>query len=167
MIPHQDIGEIRIDKEGFWYFRDEEMKRFEIVQYLYNYLKTDDQGHYLIEIGNDRCYVSVEDVPYVIKSVDVGCFGNGGPRVIQLSISDGNKETLDSDTRMWVGEGNVLYCQIKKNGQQMRFSRSAYYQICQYIEYDEDSESYSIKLDNSSNPLVIRSLNQNGGPNVR
>ena len=46
-----------------------EMKRQEIVQYFYRYLKRDPDGNYLIEIENDRCYVEVEDAPYVIKRV--------------------------------------------------------------------------------------------------
>jgi uncharacterized protein len=168
MMPScQDIGEIRIDKDGLWYFRGEEMKRLEIVTHLYNYLKRDEQGHYLIEIGNDKCYVNVEDAPYVIKSIGIEYFGTAGLPVIELSLSDGIKETLVSDTCMWVGEGNVLYCRVKKGTHHARFSRSAYYQICKYIEYDEGSESYSIKLAESSNPLVIRLLNINGGPHVR
>jgi hypothetical protein len=55
--------DIRIDKEGIWYFYSEEMKRRDIVRHLYQYLKRDSTGQYLIETKNDRCHVKIDDVP--------------------------------------------------------------------------------------------------------
>jgi hypothetical protein len=167
MIPHQENAEIRIDREGIWYFRGEQMKRFEIVTYLYQYLKKDDQGRYRIEIGHDRCAVSVEDAPYIVRSLEISDLGNVGPPAISIALSDGSLEALGSDTRLWIGDGNVLYCEVKNGEHQARFARPAYYQLCQYVEYDAVGEHYSIRLRDCLNPLVIRSLNQNGGPHVR
>jgi len=161
------ICEITIDKEGLWHFRGEEMRRFDIVQYLYSYLKVDEQGRYLIEIDNDRCYVDVEDAPYVIKSIVIIYSGKDRQPVIELSISDGSNEILQSETRIWVGKENVLYCQVKNGRHHARFSRSAYYEICRHIEYDPETGNYSINLKNCSNHIFIYSLDQNGGSNVR
>jgi hypothetical protein len=80
MIQSNNNLEIRIDKDGIWYFHGEEMKRQDIVQYFYQHLKKDSAGNYLIEIKNDRCLVSVEDAPYVIRSVAVSCSKNDGQR---------------------------------------------------------------------------------------
>jgi len=150
------MGEIRIDKEGFWYFHGIEMKRFEIVKYLYGYLKKDDQGRYLIEIGNDRCYVNVEDAPFVVKSVDIDSIGNEHPP--SLNLSDGSKEVLDSKTSIWIGAGNVLYCNVKNGQYPARFSRPAYYEISRYIEYDSDSDQYFLRWKNGSKSDVIKTL---------
>ena len=43
--------DIRIDKDGIWYFRGEEMKRQDIVNYLYKYLKT---GRYWTVCNRNR-----------------------------------------------------------------------------------------------------------------
>jgi len=45
------------------------MFRKEIVNFFYQNLKRDESGQYLIELENDRCYLDVEDTPFVIRSV--------------------------------------------------------------------------------------------------
>ena len=65
MGESKEHPDIRIDKEGIWYFCGEEMVRRDIVNYLYRYLKRDETGRYVIETENDRCYVMVEDAPFL------------------------------------------------------------------------------------------------------
>ncbi len=155
MINLNDQFDIRIDKQGIWYFHDEEMKRQDIVRYMYQYLKRDSAGKYLIEMENDRCYVTVEDVPYVIKSVEAGFSKNDGQPCIEISLSDGSKEELNLDIPFWTGEHNVMYCRVKKGEYAARFSRPAYYQLCKYIEHDPESDTYVLAFSNSSHPLVF------------
>jgi uncharacterized protein len=155
MIEVNDQLEIRIDKQGIWYFHDEEMKRQDIVRYLYQYLKRDSAGRYLIETENDRCYVMVEDVPYIIKRIESCLSEKGGQPYIEISLSDGSKEELNFDIPFWTGEDNVLYCRVKKGEHAGRFSRPAYYQLCEYIEHDSESDTYVVAFSNSSHPLVF------------
>ena len=63
------VCNIRIDKEGVWYYKGAEMFRKEIVNFFYQNLKRDESCQYLIELENDRCYLDVEDTPFVIRSV--------------------------------------------------------------------------------------------------
>lgn len=46
-IPPCDI---RIDKEGVWYYKDAEMFRKDIVNLFYQNLKLDELGRYIIEL---------------------------------------------------------------------------------------------------------------------
>jgi hypothetical protein len=46
-------------------------------------------------------------------------------------------------------EGNILYCPVKDKKFYARFSRAAYYQIANHIEYDNDKEDYFISLNES------------------
>ena len=140
---------------GYGIFIDEEMKRQDIVRYIYQYLKRDSDGKYLIEMENDRCYVTVEDVPYVIKSVESGFSKNDGQPCIEISLSDGSKEELNLDIPFWTGGDNVMYCRVKKGEYAARFSRPAYYQLCKYIEHDSESDTYVLEFNNSSHPLVF------------
>jgi uncharacterized protein len=133
MIQCKRPFEIRIDKDGIWYFRGEEMKRHDIVQYLYQYLKRDSAGQYFLETENDHCYVTVDDVPYVIKGLEVCLSKNDGKPCIAISLSDGSKEDLKLDTPFWTGKDNVIYCRVKRGGYTARFSRPDYYQLCEYI----------------------------------
>jgi hypothetical protein len=146
--------EIRIDKDGIWFFRGEEMKRQDILQYFYQHLKMDSNGNYLIEIKNDCCLVTVEDAPYVVRSIAVSCSKNDGEPCIELSLTNGSNEELNHDTPLWTRNDNVMYCRVKRGEYVARFSRSAYYQLCKYAEYDPDREQYFINIANRSYPVT-------------
>jgi uncharacterized protein len=147
--------DMRIDKNGIWYFHGEEMKRLDIVQYLYQYLKKDSDGQYVIETENDRCYVTVEDVPYVIKSVDSGFSQDNGQPCILISLSDGSREELNLTLPLWCGDDHVMYCSVKKGEYAARFSRPAYYQLCEYIKQDSVSGRYLVTVNECSYPLAF------------
>lgn len=154
MIESKKNHEIRIDKDGIWYFQGVEMKRRDIVQYFYRHLKRDNNGHYLIEIEGDRCLVSVEDVPYVIMSAAVSCSKIDGQPSIELTLTDGSSEELTHETPLWTGDDNVMYCKVKGGEYGARFSRSAYYQLCEHAAYDADKEQYYINLPNRLYPVA-------------
>lgn len=155
MIDFSDPGEIVIDKEGVWHYRGAEMKRADIVHYLYQYLKKDEKGNYRIEIDEDRCRVRVADAPYVVRSVTVGDGGISGRPGVHIDLNDGTTERLNLEAPLRIGEGHVLYCRVKKGEHEARFSRSAYYQICSYMDYDPGSDTYRLVLDQVSYPLVL------------
>ena len=155
MVELNERHDIRIDKDGKWYFHGEEMKRQDIVRHLYQYLKKDSTGRYVIENENDRCYVMVEDVPFVINSVDSGFSHDGGKPCILISLSDGSMEELNLDIPLWQGDDNVMYCKVKKGEYAARFSRPAYYQLCGYVEHDSARGTYMVTVNNSSYPLAF------------
>lgn len=141
-IPPCDI---KIDKDGIWYYGEEEIFRKEIVQLFYQNLKQDQSGRYLIELGAERCYIEVEDTPFVVKSVYRTSLENDKREVINIYLSDGTLEELNPDTLL-VGKDNVLYCSVRREAFRARFSRAGYYQIATYIEYNTENNEYFISL---------------------
>jgi len=141
--------QIRIDKDGVWYYGDEEIFRKEIVLFFYENLTRDQAGRYLIELNDERCYIEVDDTPYIVKSVYRKRLETDNRDMICLSLSDGTIEQLDPGT-LCVGKDNVLYCIIKKGSFKSRFSRAAYYQIADYIEHDKKNDAYFISLNGQS-----------------
>jgi hypothetical protein len=158
--------EIRIDRNGVWYFRDMEMTRFEIVQYFYNHLRRDSQGQYRIELDGEKCLVRVDDAPYVIRSVSREFSGVEGRPCMVISLSDGSREKLKPET-VRVGEKNVLYCRVKQSNHDARFCRQAYYQLSEYIEYDIQHDRYFMTVDGHSYLLAVNQPTENGGTHVR
>ncbi len=140
-IPFYDI---RIDKEGIWYYKGAEMFRREIVELFYRHLKKDEAGKYLIELENDCCYLEVEDTAFVVKSVFCSEYENGYQ--FFLLLSDGTIEKLNPD-KIWIGQDNVLYCKIKSGPFDARFSRASYYQLAEYIQYDPQKDVYFLLVD--------------------
>ena len=141
-IPFCDI---RIDKEGVWYYKGAEMFRKEIVNFFYQNLKRDESGQYLIELENDRCYLDVEDTPFVIRSVHRAPSEKDGKATIYLLLSDETVEPLNPET-LRIGNDNVLYCTIKNDRFDARFSRASYYQLANDIDYDDYQDIFFIHM---------------------
>ena len=137
--------QIRIDKEGVWYYKGAEMFRKEIVNHFYQNLRQDETGNYLIELENDRCYLEVEDTAFVVRSVRQALSEKDGKAVLYLLLSDDTVDLLDPAT-IRIGKENVLYCTVKADRFEARFLRPAYYQLAGEIEYDEDQDKYFIPL---------------------
>ena len=163
--PQNKSPEIRIDRDGVWYYRNVEMERKEIVQYFYQNLRRDDHGHYQIELNHEHCRILVEDVPYVVRSVSMGFPGADGQPGMVISLSDGSCEELDPET-IRIGEKDVLYCRVKNSEYEARFSRQAYYQLVENINHDPHQDRYFITIGNRSYTLAVNQPTENGGPHV-
>ncbi len=136
---------IRIDKEGIWHYKGNEMFRKDIVKLFYENLKRDESGGYYIELENDRASLEVEDAAYVVTAVyKFGSTDEGNERISVL-LSDETLEELNCGSLL-IGEGNVLYCTVKAVGHKARFLRTSYYQIAQYFDYDEAGDAYFLLL---------------------
>ena len=136
---------IKIDKEGVWYYNGAEMFRKDIVNLFYEGLKRDESGKYRIELGNDWCFIEVEDVPFVVKAVSKVGTKDEGNEKIEISLNDGSSEELDLSS-IRVGKDNVLYCTVKMGEFDARFSRAAYYQIADLMEYEKEKDAFYIPL---------------------
>lgn len=141
------ITDIRIDKDGVWYYRGMEMIRKDIVQHLYRHIKLNQDGRYLIEIGEDRAYLDVEDTPYVIKSVTFAVKTDKGEDIITLQMPDDSFDVLDPST-LRVGADNTLYGMARGLGFEARFSRASYYELAKHIEYEAGTDKFYICLNN-------------------
>ena len=140
---------IKIDKNGVWFYNGMEMFRKDIVKLFYDHLKRDESGNYLIELGDDLSLIEVEDVPYVVKAV------YKKDKYIEILLNDSTTEKLDPST-LRVGAENILYCSVRKGKFEARFSRAAYYQIAEFIEYKSDKRAFYIPL-NKCNYYIINS----------
>ncbi len=136
--------DIRIDKEGTWYYRGAEMLRKDIVYLLYRHLRIDESGRYLIDYNNERFYVDAEDTPFVIKAIYRSISEEEGD-AITILMPDGSREWLDPST-IRIGGDNTLYCTMTSRGFKARFSRASYYQIAEYIESEAEEDGYFISL---------------------
>ncbi|MBE9546269.1 MAG: DUF1285 domain-containing protein [Proteobacteria bacterium] len=146
---------IRIDKEGVWYYNGAEMFRKEILDIFYQNLKRDESGRYIIELENDRCYLDVEDTPFVVKAVYRLGSKDDGSEAIHILLNDRTEEEIDPGT-LWIEKDNVLYCSVKNNQFYARFSRAGYYQIVNYIEHDSEKGEYFISLNGRNYYISLR-----------
>jgi hypothetical protein len=140
-----DNFEIRIDKDGIWYYNGAHMFRKEILNVFFEHLKIDECGKYLIELGSERCYLEVEDTAFVVVAVYKTKIPGNGKEQIEIILSDDSREILEMNS-LQEGRNNVLYCGVKEGRFTARFLRKSYYQLAEFIEQSENGASFFIKL---------------------
>lgn len=137
--------EIKIDKNGMWYYKGAHMFRKDILSIFFQHLQIDECGNYLIDFGNERCYLDVEDTVFVVEAVYKTNNSCSGKEQIEVLLNDGCCEILNINS-LFIGNENVLYCKVKENKFYARFSRKAYYQLAEFIEQCQDTGKFFINL---------------------
>lgn len=147
---------IRIDKDGVWYYHGVEIIRQDILEMFYSNLERDKEGRYLLRMGKEVCVLDVEDTPWIIKDVELIPGKGECPSKFQIRLSDNSRETLNLN-RLWISDENVLYCMVKDNRFPARFSRPAYYEFSNYIQYDEINREYFVALNGEIYKIEFKS----------
>jgi len=137
--------DIKIDKEGTWYYRGAHMFRKEILSIFFENLKIDECGKYLIELNDEHCYLDVEDTAFVVEAVYKTRQEEDTRDHICVMLTDDALEKLDLNS-LYVGKDNVLYCRVKNGKFPARFSRKSYYQLAEFIEQEEKGNCFFISL---------------------
>ena len=125
---------IRIDKEGNWYYQGLPIIKREIYLHLNRCLRKDPSGKHILLMDGEKCYLEVEDTPYVIKEVRQGAGPQPNPPFF-VKLNDETEEELRAGT-LRVGKESVLYCKVKDALYDARFLRASYYQLAQFLQYD-------------------------------
>ncbi|MFQ5478257.1 MAG: hypothetical protein ACE5E4_06535 [Candidatus Binatia bacterium] len=124
-------AEICFGKDGKWYADGEPISNRRIARLFSRHVQPDGDGGWVIDIGIDRQAVRVEDTPLVVVRVD------GDPQEgFWVTTNDGERSELNCSS-LWVGEANVLYCDVDRGGRGLmpaRFLRPAYYQLARFVE---------------------------------
>lgn len=152
-----DESDIKIDKEGIWYYRGAHMFRKDILCVFFEHLNLDDCGRYFVELNREICYLDVEDTAFVVTAVyktQSAC----GSEELEILLNDDRKEKLAADT-LAVGKDNVLYCRVKNDRFPARFTRKSYYQLAEFIEPNGADNEFCVVLNSQKYPIARASLN--------
>jgi hypothetical protein len=123
----------RIDKDGRWYYEGEEIThRRTYLLYSRNLIR-DESGRILLQVGQERCPVEVEDAPYVVKTLNILHAEDGGMKRIELILNDESQELLSPET-LRIGNDNIPYCRVRNGIFEARFSRNAYQLFLPHIQ---------------------------------
>ena len=105
-------------------------------------------GRYVLQNGQDWCYLEVEDTPFQVVSVVFGPSGEERPEGEgasggELLLSDGTSEPLEPSL-LAVDDEGVLFATVKAGHFEARFSRQAQLELGEALvegdEVDETSE---------------------------
>jgi hypothetical protein len=136
-----ESSEIKIDKEGVWYYKGAHMFRKEILCTFFEHLQIDDCGKYLIELEEERYYIDVEDTAFVVAAVNKTRLQEDSRDQIDVILNDDSCEKLEMNS-LYIGDDNVLYCRVKEGRFAARFTRKSYYQLAEFIEQTTENGNH-------------------------
>lgn len=150
-----ESGKISFRKDGNWYSDEDRIDNPRIALLFSQSIKQNPDGSYFLQVAEERAPITVEDTPYVVKSVEpIGDDGKGG---FLLILNDDTREPLDPST-LEVGADNVPYTRVKGGKHRARFLRPAYYHLSTNFEADA-SGRFFIQVGGRRYPLKPASGN--------
>ncbi len=119
---------IRLDRRMRWFHDDEPVEHERMIEAFNQGLRVTDDGRYKLEIGNDWCFITVEDAAFVVVAVDLSDASRPSIR-----LSDRTAEWLDPAS-LAVDEEGVLLVRVKNGKAGARFSRDAQFALGSLLE---------------------------------
>ena len=132
--PAGQPGEIRIDKEGDWFFNGVPIINKNILDLFNASIEQDENGGYRLHIGEEISPIVVEDTPYVVTRIEREVAPDGQSFFL-IRLSDGASERLCLET-LYLASDNVPYCRVKNGRFPARFLRAPYYDLAGFIEQE-------------------------------
>lgn len=144
---------LRIDKEGRWFFRDEEITHRKTYLLYCRNLTRDESGRIILRIGGEQCPVEVEDAPFVVKTMEFVLKEGGELKAIGLILNDETREPLQPET-LRIGPDHVLYCRVRSGEFEARFSRGAYQLLFPFVRHEERENRFFLSIDGKRHDLA-------------
>ena len=129
---------MRIDRNGTWYYRGSPIGRAALVKLFATVLRRDDQGDHWLTTPVENGRIEVEDAPFI--AVELIAEGAGTSQVIRFRTNVDDIVTLDADHPLRVVEDSTSgeprpYVLVRK-GLEARIARPVFYHM---IERGEPS----------------------------
>ena len=122
--------QIRFGKDGHWYADGERIVNQRIAALFSRHVTREADGGYWLRIGDERARIEVDDTPYVVTRVD-----GDPPAGFRIGLNDGSEEELAART-LRIGDGEVLYCDVKQGRYAARFLRPAQVELLRHVRED-------------------------------
>jgi len=148
-----ESGKISFRRDGNWYSDDERIDNPRIALLFSQSIKRNPDGSYYLQVAEERASITVEDTPYVVKSLEDDQLGG-----FMIVLNDETREPLDP-AKLEIGADNVLYALVKDGEERARFLRSAYYHLSDRFESDTDGRFY-LNVRGKRHPLKAASASR-------
>ena len=123
-----DYQEIKIARDGKWYFGEAEMFRRNILQILAKNINRDEEGTYYIEMGDDLNPLIVEDVPFLATGLV-----EENQKPIKLVFHDLQEMELEHELKLFLRD-DVPYISYRWQAD-TRLSRGVYWKLSDYFDF--------------------------------
>jgi hypothetical protein len=129
---------IALDADGHFFHDGAPVEHDKLAAAMHSWIsRHPDDNRFILTNGYDWTYVTIEDAPYVVRSIRVT------DDAVMLLLSDGSEEAWASETTR-IAESGAIYTQVKRDkkpGQEnhkyeAKFSRHAQLSLAPYLVSD-------------------------------
>ncbi len=137
---------LRIDREGVWYFHDSPIGRKELVCLFSSVLRRGEDGRFWLVTPGESGVIDVEDAPFM--AVEMFRAGTGEHQVLSFRTNVDEIVTVDDDHPIHVETDPLTdepspYVRVR-DGLDARMTRSVYYELV----------AHSVEVDGPSGPQI-------------
>ena len=132
-LAYQDI---RIDRNGKWFFGEAEMFRRSILNVLARNIERDETGQYYIRMGEEQNPLIVDDVPFTAIAI------MEQEELLTLRLYDLQEMPLTEPCRLFFKD-DVPYISFRWEAD-TRLSRGVYWKLSDYFEFRTNPEGEEI-----------------------
>lgn len=132
--------DIHIDSSGTWFHEGGEFTRDALVKLFSGILKREGDDYFLVT-PVEKWRIRVDDVPFVVTSVEAISADDSQALVFYTSVGDRIIAGLDHPLRVAVGtNGDVRPYLLIRGGMEGLLSRPVYYQLADFIQPGPEKE---------------------------
>jgi hypothetical protein len=121
VVPNAPEPELRLDREGQFFFGGAPCLKTEITDLFFEKLEPDGVGGYRLSLGPERAAVLVEEAPLRVRNVLSRPGADGKTPQLVLCLDGGLVEPFDPGTLRF--QGDVPWCRAR--GMDARFTPTA------------------------------------------
>lgn len=147
--PDREVDiDIRVARNGRWFFQGREMQRHELVCLFYSILRREGADYFLVT-PVEKARIRVEDVPAIIVDLDLEQTADGERERLRFTTQYGDHWDVGTEHPLFIGspidagkgETDAIYCYLDR-GLFARLDRPVYYRMSELIEQDADGNPY-------------------------
>lgn len=137
--------DMRIDREGKWFYQGGPINRPAMVKMFSRILKREGDDYFLLT-PVEKWRIKVDVAPFVMVSLRIG--QDNGVQGVILTTNVGNEVLISADNPFWIEQGienTPLPMMLVRNGLPGLLSRSVFYQLvdlCHPITTNEGTEQW-------------------------
>lgn len=131
--------DIRIARDGTWYYQDSPIERQKLCQLFSTVLQRDDQGDYWLVTPAEKGRIDVEDAPFL--AVEMTVEGTGPDQVLHFRTNLDHHVTVDSDHPLRLEEdpasGEPAPYVMVRDGLEAKINRAVFYDLVELAQLEE------------------------------
>lgn len=157
---HEGVFDIRIGRDGTWYYQESPIRRLRLCQLFATVLKRDDAGDYWLVTPGERGRITVDDAPFV--AVELKAETGDAGQVLKFRTNLDHWVTADSDHPIRVIEdpetGEPSPYIVFRGMLEALIARPVFYELVDLAEPQTDGGETVLTVESAGNRFALGTI---------